>query len=150
MEEKFLPIGSVCRLKGATRYLMVTGFCVKKEEENEMYDYLGCVYPQGVVSTDVNFLFNHDQIEELAFKGFVNDAEKAFKEKLLEVVNNEEPTIKNTDILKSSSEPISPVETPVEQPVAQQPFAGPSVQQTMQQPNTQMFTTLNLNSQDNN
>lgn len=143
MEEKFLPIGSVVRLKGATRYLMVTGFCVRKAEENddEMYDYLGCVYPQGVVSSELNFLFNHDQIEEFAFKGFVCEAETEFKKKLMEVVNEEEPAFKNNNIFENQNqanqEPIvQPVVEENPQPVTPQPGAT--------------FNTLNLNNQNNN
>ena len=62
---KFLPAGSVVLLEGATKRLMITGFCTMAAEEAEgvMYDYSGCMYPEGMISSDQNALFNHDQIE---------------------------------------------------------------------------------------
>ena len=81
MKEKFLPIGSVCRLKGATKNVMITGFCVVKNDGSDqtVYDYLGCMYPQGIFSSEYNFMFNHEEIEEILHEGFVNDEEREFK-----------------------------------------------------------------------
>lgn len=87
--EKFLPIGTVVRLKEAENCLMVTGFCVKKDEEEKIYDYIACMYPQGIISPDLNFLFDHVDIEEILFLGFSNDLEKEYKKALNEVINKE-------------------------------------------------------------
>lgn len=83
MEGKFLPVGTVCRLKGATACLMIIGFCVNKEgDDSKIYDYLGCMYPQGMIAQDTNFLFDHAQIEEIIYMGLINDQERDFKAKL--------------------------------------------------------------------
>ena len=65
--EKYLPLGSVVMLKGASKRLMVTGFCTMaaEDESGVMYDYSGCMYPEGVISSDQTALFNHDQIEKV-------------------------------------------------------------------------------------
>ncbi len=100
MEKEFLPIGSVCLLKGAKKKVMVTGFCVKGNETGErVFDYLGCVYPEGVISSDQNLLFDHDQIEQIYFKGFVNEEENQFKEKLREILAKQE--LENIETLDS-------------------------------------------------
>ena len=71
MIEKFLPIGSVVMLKDATKELMIIGYCMKSEENGDkIYDYLGCVYPIGYISPEVNFLFDHESIDNVLYKGF--------------------------------------------------------------------------------
>lgn len=88
--EKYLPIGSIVRLKEGSKNLMIIGFCtISPENPNVIMDYNGCMYPEGVLSSDVNFLFNHEQIEEILFKGYVNDEEINFKNKLNEFISNE-------------------------------------------------------------
>lgn len=102
MENKFLPVGTVCRLKGATACLMIIGFCVNKEGDNsKIYDYLGCMYPQGMIAQDTNFLFDHSQIEEILYKGLVNDQEREFKLKLNEFLSSND--IYNTAQSNSSA-----------------------------------------------
>ena len=42
MQEKFLPIGSVVLLKGGTKKVMITGYCMKTAEyPDEVFDYNG-------------------------------------------------------------------------------------------------------------
>lgn len=91
MKEKFLPLGSVVLLKNATKRLMITGFYVKADKNNEKtYDYVGCLYPEGVISSKENCVFNHEQIDKIFFIGYSDDEEKKFKEKLNKAVNNKE------------------------------------------------------------
>ena len=92
MREKFLPIGTVVMLKGGTKRLMITGFCMfDKKQSNKVFDYCGCLYPEGVVSSDQIALFDHSQIKEIYHIGLEDDEEKEFKEQLNKLVaNNEE------------------------------------------------------------
>ena len=67
-EKKYLPIGTVCKLKNAKRNLMIIGFAVKKQagdDADKVYDYLACIYPIGLFDQNQNFMFNHDDIEEI-------------------------------------------------------------------------------------
>ena len=42
---KYLPIGSIVKLKSATKKLMVTGFCMYDNDgERTLYDYCGCPF----------------------------------------------------------------------------------------------------------
>lgn len=85
--EKYLPIGSVVMLKGGTKRVMITGFCtVPNEDKEKVYDYSGCLYPEGVISTEQVLLFNHSDIEKIYYLGYIDDEEKKFKERLLKVL----------------------------------------------------------------
>ncbi len=81
--EKYLPIGTVVMLKGGSKRLMITGFCsMPTDDKNKMFDYSGCMYPEGVLSSDQTALFNHDQIDKIYYMGYVDDEEKKFKSTL--------------------------------------------------------------------
>ena len=87
MRDKYLPIGSVVLLKGGKKRAMITGFCsVAQENQEKIYDYSGCVYPEGYLSSNQVCLFDHDQIEKIFFTGFEDDEEFEFKEKLNRIV----------------------------------------------------------------
>ena len=74
-------------LKGGTKRVMVTGFCtVPNEDKEKVYDYSGCLYPEGVISTEQVLLFNHSDIEKIYYLGYIDDEEKNFKERLLKVL----------------------------------------------------------------
>lgn len=95
MKEKFLPIGTVVLLKGGKKRAMITGFCsIAQENQEKIYDYSGCVYPEGYLSSNQVCLFDHNQIEKIFFLGFEDEEERVFKDKLNKIVasiENEEP-----------------------------------------------------------
>lgn len=76
MREKFLPIGSVVKLKGATKEIMIVGYCPVDPKESIIYDYTACLYPEGIINSNQLLLFYHDQIETIYFVGFENDEYK--------------------------------------------------------------------------
>lgn len=82
MKEKYLPLGTVVLLKEAKKRIMIIGYAAKAEESNKLYDYIGCLYPEGVVSSDKNLLFNHDKIEKVFHKGYKDDEAIEFNAKL--------------------------------------------------------------------
>lgn len=86
--EKFLPIGTVVMLKGGTKRVMITGYLVTPaDDKDKLFDYCGCLFPEGVVSSDKNLLFNHDQIDKVYHLGLRDDEEKAFINQLIAAVN---------------------------------------------------------------
>ncbi len=95
MREKYLPIGTVVLLKGGKKRAMITGFCsIAQENQEKIYDYSGCVYPEGYLSSNQVCLFDHDQIDKIFFLGFEDDEERVFKDKLNKIVasiENEQP-----------------------------------------------------------
>lgn len=88
--EKYLPIGSVVLLKGAQKRLMIYGRLQKAEETGEVRDYIGCLYPEGNISTRETYMFNHDQIDKVYFIGFQDPEEFEFVDKYLKEGNNGE------------------------------------------------------------
>lgn len=89
IEEKFLPIGTVVKLKGGTKRLMIIGFCALEKNRKSLYDYSGCLYPEGMLSTNQVFLFNHQQIEEVYHTGLIDEEEKKYKENLKKLLHIE-------------------------------------------------------------
>lgn len=108
MRDKYLPIGSVVLLKGGKKRAMITGFCsVAQENQDKIYDYSGCVYPEGYLSSNQVCLFDHDQIDKIFFTGFEDDEEFEFKEKLNRIVstlNNESHETLSINAYNGSSE----------------------------------------------
>lgn len=81
--EKYLPIGTVVMLAGGTKRVMITGFCaVEEEDKRKIWDYSGCMYPEGFLSSDQTCLFDHSQIEKIYHLGLEDDEEEEFKNTL--------------------------------------------------------------------
>lgn len=87
---KYLPIGSVVLLNEGTKRLMITGFCIIPDEDNsKMFDYSGCLYPEGIISSDQIALFNHEQIKQIYAIGYSDEEEINFKTKLKEELSKQ-------------------------------------------------------------
>ena len=114
-EKSFLPIGTVCRLKNGQKDVMIMGFCPMVQERcNEMFDYSGCLYPEGVITSEINMVFNNSQIEKIVYMGLINEEEKEFKKKLIEELKkyDESPNIENqnsNNLSQTTEESIKPI-----------------------------------------
>lgn len=88
--EKYLPIGTVVMLNGGKKRVMITGFCaIENGDKSKIWDYSGCVYPEGFLSSAQTCIFNHDQIEKIYHLGLADDEEeKKFKDKLKELTKS--------------------------------------------------------------
>ena len=87
--EKYLPIGTVCMLKDGKKRVMITGFCtIPDDDKNKMYDYNGCLYPEGVITTNQTIVFNHDMIDKIYYMGYIDNDEKEFQNKLRKLVSD--------------------------------------------------------------
>ncbi len=94
-KKELLPIGSVVFLKGGKKELMIISYCIipagdvydKNGKidlgENPMFDYGGCVYPEGMITSDQIFAFNHDQIDRVVFTGYTTEKQKQICEVLV-------------------------------------------------------------------
>ena len=81
--EKYLPLGSIVLLKGAKKRIMVIGFMASANETGDkVFDYMGCIYPEGVLSSEQSLVFNHEQIDQIYYMGYSDAEEKDFKDKL--------------------------------------------------------------------
>lgn len=96
MKKEYLPIGTVCILKGGTKKVMIIGFCsIPKEDSSKIFDYSGCLYPEGLISSNQICLFNNDQIEKIYHKGFDSQEDLDFKDKLENIMEKISKSDKN-------------------------------------------------------
>ncbi len=103
-EERFLPIGSVVILSGGTKRAMITGYLsVDNKNTEKVYDYSGCMYPEGFLASNQTLLFNHDQIEKVFFKGFEDDEETIFMRQLNEIDKELKKSSKKTETKKKET-----------------------------------------------
>lgn len=78
-----LPIGSIVLLKDGEKRLMINGIMQSDVNENgQEYDYLGILYPEGHIGDQFQYLFNHEDIKAIVFRGFEDTERTEFLEKL--------------------------------------------------------------------
>ncbi|MDR1639972.1 MAG: DUF4176 domain-containing protein [Clostridiales bacterium] len=81
--KEYLPIGSVVRLKGGVKNVMIYGRKQTTGLGSEC-DYLACLYPEGNLNEDYTYLFNHDKIEEIVFRGYSGPEEMEWQKRAAE------------------------------------------------------------------
>lgn len=82
-----LPIGSVVLLKESEKRVMIMGFCqAKPEDTSKIYDYCGCLYPEGYIDSEKIFLFDHGQIDKIYSLGYMDEEQFAFSDKVLNIL----------------------------------------------------------------
>ncbi|BAC13280.1 hypothetical conserved protein [Oceanobacillus iheyensis HTE831] len=79
-----LPIRSIVYLKEGTSKLMILNRAPILPTENEeqkgvMYDYSGCIYPQGLDPNNVLY-FNEENIDKVVSEGYKDEEEERFQE----------------------------------------------------------------------
>ncbi len=84
MYKDLLPVGSIVRLKEGERKLMICGRIVLQEGGEQIYDYVSCLYPQGITDGEGMYFFNRDAIEEVYFIGFQDREEMDFRHGVLD------------------------------------------------------------------
>lgn len=84
-----LPIGSVVLLKEGQKKLMIFGIKQSDaQDETIEFDYAGVMYPEGNMGIEYQFVFNHEDIDKVIFRGFEDDERKIFITELTEVYKN--------------------------------------------------------------
>ena len=87
--KKYLPLGSVVLMKDAKKRVMITGYAVKAPESGErLWDYIGCMWPEGMITPDKNLLFDHKDISQIFALGYADDEYKEFMKKLDTLVSS--------------------------------------------------------------
>lgn len=82
MLKDFLPIGSVVLLKNAEKKLMICGRVQIQESDGRLFDYSACLYPEGMLSPDRIYLFNHEDIVRVCSMGLQDEEELELREKI--------------------------------------------------------------------
>ena len=83
--KNLLPIGSVVRLKEATKSLIIIG-TQQIDEDGQEYDYISCIFPEGYIDSETFFLFSHEDIEEVNFVGYINSESQSY----IQLLKNQE------------------------------------------------------------
>lgn len=82
-----LPIGSIVILKDGEQPLMIYGIMQSDGEsglfkKSKEYDYASVPYPQGNLGPGMTFLFNHEDIKEIIFRGYEDEERTKFLNEL--------------------------------------------------------------------
>lgn len=75
-EKEFLPLGSIVRVRGSVKKLMVLSrgtFPVIKGVTT-YYDYGVCTYPEGIIGDSLIYI-NQEDIQEVIFSGYRDEDE---------------------------------------------------------------------------
>ena len=75
-----LPIGSIVILKDGVKRLMVSGIMQSDADVKggEPFDYIGVLYPEGHIGGEYQFMFNHQDIDHIIFRGYEDEERTAF------------------------------------------------------------------------
>lgn len=85
----FLPIGSIVLLKDGEKRLMINGIMQNDAGgTGQNYDYLGILYPEGHIGEGFQYLFNHEDIDKIVFRGYEDEERIAFLTKLAALYEN--------------------------------------------------------------
>lgn len=71
MQKEFLPIGTVVILNNAKKKMMISGYRIKDLQTKKVFDYVGCVYPEGFLNNTFS-LFNDEDIRTIFYEGLRN------------------------------------------------------------------------------
>lgn len=93
--KKMLPIGSVVRLSGAHKKIVIMGTMQTKLKDGNLiaYDYLGVPFPEGYFGSDSGLLFNHSSIEEVIFQGYHNLEREQFIQTIQAVMRGKDSVL---------------------------------------------------------
>lgn len=89
---EYLPLGTVVLLKNGNKEIMIYGRKQYDINRKVIWDYIACLYPEGNINENYQFLFNNEDIDKVIFKGFSDEKEIKYCEEL----NN----LKDEEILK--------------------------------------------------
>ena len=99
MYRDLLPIGSVVLLKGGEKTLMICGRVSCRGDEERIYDYVGCYFPEGVIDSDTLFFFDQDAIEGVYFIGCQDQEELKFRDNVLAEIDKGELAVVDGQIV---------------------------------------------------
>lgn len=83
---QFLPLGSIVNLNNSDQKYMIIGRLIR-DEEDRLYDYYSCLYPEGNIREDSNKLFDSDEIDTIYFYGYEDEEEINRNEELVKYKN---------------------------------------------------------------
>lgn len=77
--KKLLPLGSVVLLEKGVVKVMIIGRLQRSISDDVIYDYAACPFPDGLMSDEHVFLFQHEDINIVCFNGYENEEEAEYQ-----------------------------------------------------------------------
>ena len=97
MMKNYLPLGSVVLLKGATKKVIICGRIQAQKDSEDVFDYSGFLYPEGMLDSAQTFLFNNEDIEDVYFIGMQDEEELKFRKLIISKVEEHNRSKGNND-----------------------------------------------------
>lgn len=88
--KEYLPIGSVVLLKNGSKKVMICGRVQRQVDNDVIWDYSACLYPEGMIDANQLYLFNNEDIDRLYFIGMQDAEELEYRRYLSENYGGEE------------------------------------------------------------
>lgn len=88
--KELLPIGSIVLLKEGKKKVMVFGIKQTDKATGKEYDYIGVVYPEGNLGDEFQFFFDHENIDQVFYRGYEDEERDKFIVKLAEYYDSQE------------------------------------------------------------
>ena len=84
MKKTYHPIGTVVTLYNGTKPIMIYGRLQRRDNSEEIYDYVACLYPEGNIANSHNIFFHNKDIEHVLFEGYQTPEDDEYQALLLE------------------------------------------------------------------
>ena len=68
-----LPLGTIVTLEDSNEKLMIFDILQSLGENEEPYDYIGVPYPMGNIGPENQFLFQHENIDQIIHIGYEDE-----------------------------------------------------------------------------
>lgn len=79
MTKRYLPIGTVVKLKKTDKLAMIAGYFPKGvSREGYVWDYSGFPYPEGMIDNDKVLQFDNESIEKVIVMGYQDELQMQF------------------------------------------------------------------------
>ena len=89
MIKDLLPVGSVVKLRGEEKRVLIFGILQKPVNSDQTYDYVGVPYPEGYLGDEYQYVFNNSDIAEVVFTGFESEERDYFLNMLMKTYDPE-------------------------------------------------------------
>jgi len=89
MEFEYYPIGTVVILKNGTKPVMIYGRKQLQAFTEKVWDYVGCLYPEGNINEKYNVFFQHFEIDKVLY-GICNRRRRRIRKRIKKsmILNN--------------------------------------------------------------
>lgn len=77
--KEILPLGSVVSLKRGSKRVMIAGRLQTIPGSDEVYEYCAVPWPDGLIRSDMMYLFNSEDLETIWFIGLQDPEEFRFR-----------------------------------------------------------------------